>query len=255
MSKNIKLGNFNLLASAYKKSRPGYSNKILHLIQSLQFYNSSKISCLDLGSGTGIFTKQLAKISDKVVGVELSKEMIKNAYKIKNVRYINESANKVNFDQKFDVFTAASCFHWFNDFKISKLVKKNLKQYGYFLICYNSRDISGDVFLNKVENKIFSLSKKFNSRISSGQSNFVKKKINKFTKLSKLKGPLYFEFSHVENFSKKRYFTVWESSNEFRSKLGEENYNVFLSWLDQNFPNKGIKAKYKNKCWLLQKQY
>ena len=104
MSKNIKLGNFNLLASAYKKSRPGYSNKILHLIQSLQFYNSSKISCLDLGSGTGIFTKQLAKISDKVVGVELSKEMIKNAYKIKNVRYINESANKVNFNQKFDVF-------------------------------------------------------------------------------------------------------------------------------------------------------
>ena len=143
------------------------------------------------------------------------------------------------------MYLTASCFHWFNDFKISKLVKKNLKQYGYFLICYNSRDISGDVFLNKVENKIFSLSKKFNSRISSGQSNFVKKKINKFTKLSKLKGPLYFEFSHVENFSKKRYFTVWESSNEFRSKLGEENYNVFLSWLDQNFPNKGIKAKYK----------
>ena len=253
MSNKIELGNFNNLAKAYKKSRPGYSTHIISLLKLLLSSKSQKIKCLDLGSGTGLFTKEIAKISDHVTGVELSKEMIVNAYKIKNVKYLNFSADRVKLKEKFDIFSSASCFHWFNNSKIAKLVNANLKYNGLFIICYNSRKISKNPFLKKVEKKIYSLNKKFRSRISSGQSDFVKKKIIDFTKKSKLKGPIYFEFSHFEKFSKKRYFTVWESSNEFRNKLGNENYKIFLNWLNLNFPKKSINAEYVNKCWLLQK--
>ena len=253
MSNKIELGNFNSLAKAYKKSRPGYSTHIISLLKLLLSSKSQKIKCLDLGSGTGLFTKEIAKISYHVTGVELSKEMIKNAYKLKNVKYLNSSANSISLKEKFDIFSSASCFHWFNNSKIAKLVNTNLKDNGLFLICYNSRKISKNPFLKKVEKKIYSLNKNFKSRISSGQSDFVKKKIIDFTKKSKLKGPIYFEFSHFEKFSKKRYFTVWESSNEFRNKLGNDNYKIFLNWLNLNFPKKSINAEYVNKCWLLQK--
>ena len=104
-----------------------------------------------------------------------------------------------------------------------------------------------------MKKKITSLNKNFKSRVSSGQSEFVKRKIIRFSKISKLSHPFYLEFNHSENFSKKRYFTVWESSNEFRSKMGEKNYLIFLEWLEKNFPKHGINAEYINKCWVLQK--
>ena len=255
MSKNINLGNFNKLASAYRKSRPSYSKKIINLIKSFSNQNRNKITSLELGSGTGIFTKQISKISFKVIGIELSKEMIANAQKIKNVKYINTSADTVKLNSKFDFIFAASCFHWFNNSKISKLVKNNLKKNGFFLICYNSRNISGSSFLKSVEKKIFSLSKDFQSRVSSGKSAFVENKVKDFARISNLNGPLYFEFNHFEKFSNKRYLTAWESSNEFRSKLGQKNFLVFMKWLKKNFPKNGIKAEYINKCWLLQKLF
>ena len=253
MSKHIQLGNFNDLAKAYRESRPGYSKDIIYLLKSFFSSSNKKIKSLDLGSGTGLFTKEIAKISYHVTGVELSKEMIKNAYKLKNVKYVNSSADSICLKEKFDIFSSASCFHWFNNSKIAKLVNANLKDNGFFIICYNSRKISKDLFLKKVEKKIYSLNKKFKSRISSGQSELVKKKIIDFAKKSNLKGPIYFEFTHFEKFSKKRYFTVWESSNEFRNKLGNENFRIFLNWLNLNFPKKNINAEYVNKCWLLQK--
>ena len=253
MSKKIELGNFNNLAKAYRSSRPGYSKKIINLLKFFLPPGNKKINSLDLGSGTGLFTKEIAKISSHVTGVELSNEMIANACKLKNVKYLNFSADKVRLKKKYDIFSSASCFHWFNNNRMAKLTNTNLKDNGFFIICYNSRKISKNSFLKKVEKKIYSLNKNFKSRISSGQSDFVKKKIIDFAQKSKLRGPIYFEFTHFEKFSKKRYFTVWESSNEFRSKLGHENYLTFLNWLNLNFPQKGINAEYVNKCWLLQK--
>lgn len=253
MFNKIKLGNFNSLAKAYRQSRPGYSKDIVYLLKSFFPSSNKKIKSLDLGSGTGIFTKEIAKISYHVTGVELSKEMIKNAYKIKNVKYLNSSVESISFKEKFDIISSASCFHWFNNSKIAKLINANLKDNGLFIICYNSRKISKNPFLKKVEKKIYSLNKNFKSRISSGQSDFAKKKIIDFTKKSKLNGPIYFEFSHFEKFSKKRYFTVWESSNEFRNKLSNENYKNFLNWLNLNFPKKSITTEYVNKCWLFKK--
>ena len=253
MYSKVQLGNYDSLAKAYKKSSPGYSKDIIHLLKFLISSSNQRIKTLDLGSGTGVFTKEIAKISDHVTGVELSKEMIDNAHILKNVNYINHSVNSIRLKKKFDIFSSASSFHWFDNSKIAKFVNKNLKDNGFFIICYNSRKISKNKFLKKVEKKIYSLNKKFKSRISSGKSNFVRRKIIDFVKRTKLNGPIYFEFTHFEKFSKKRYFNVWESSNEFRNKIGFKNYKIFIKWLDRNFPKKGIKAEYTNKCWLLQK--
>ena len=119
MSNTIKLGNFNNLAKAYRESRPGYSKDIIFFLKTLLSSRRQKITSLDLGSGTGLFTKEIAKISDQVIGVELSKEMIANAYKINNVRYFNSSADNIKLKKKFDIFSSASCFHWFNNSKNS----------------------------------------------------------------------------------------------------------------------------------------
>ena len=246
----IKLGDFNKLADAYKKSRPGYSKDI-----GIFFRKIFKIkpNSLDLGSGTGIFTKELSKFSKKVIGIEPSSEMIKNAYKSRNISYKNTSGEKIRLKNKFDLITAASCFHWLDDKKISKTINFHLKDKGYFFITYNSRDISENNFLKRVENKIIRLNKKFKKRVSSGSSKYVKSKVYKFSKISKLNGPINLQFVHYEFFSKKRYITAWESSNEFRNKIGEKNFKIFINLINKEFPKNKIKAKYFNNCWLFQK--
>jgi SAM-dependent methyltransferase len=252
MSKKILLGNFNLLAKSYRKSRPQYSNKIIIFLKTI--FNNKKIISLDLGSGTGIFSRQLAKISKQVVGIEISKEMIKNAYKLNNIKYINSSVNNIRLKKRFDLITAASCFHWFDNFKINKIIENSLREGGFFFVVYNSRVIYEDPFLSRVEKKIISLNNSFKNRVSSGSSEFVNKKIINFTKVSKMNGPIFFQFYHNEKFSLERYLNVWGSSNEFRNKLGETKYQIFKDWLIKEFPSRGIIAKYINRCWLLQKK-
>jgi ubiquinone/menaquinone biosynthesis C-methylase UbiE len=198
MSKKILLGKFDRLAKSYRKSRPHYSNKIIIFLKTI--FNNKKIISLDLGSGTGIFSRQLAKISKQVVGIEISKEMIKNAYKINNIKYINSSVNSIRINKKFDLITAASCFHWFNNFRISKIIQNSLKEGGYFFITYNSRVICNDAFLSKVEKKIISFNSSFKNRVSSGSSEFVNKKIINFTKISKMNGPIFFSSTIMKNF-------------------------------------------------------
>jgi SAM-dependent methyltransferase len=253
MREKILLGNFDQLAKSYRKSRPHYSNKITKFLESI-FDKDKNIFSLDLGSGTGIFSRQLAKISKQVIGIEVSKEMIKNAYKINNIKYINSSVNNLKINKKFDLITSASCFHWFDNIKIKEIIQSNLREGGYFFITYNSRNIEGDTFLTNVEKKIISFTNSFKNRVSSGSSEFVNKKIINFVKISKINGPIFFQFQHKEKFSLKRYLNVWDSSNEFRNKLGERNYSIFKDWLIEEFPSGGISARYINRCWLLQKK-
>ena len=199
MLKKVLLGNFDQLAKSYRKSRPHYSSNITKFLK-LIFDKDKNIATLDLGSGTGIFSRQLAKISKKVIGIEISKEMIRNAYKINNIKYINSSVNNLKINKKFDLITSASCFHWFDNIKIKKIIQNNLSEGGYFFITYNSRNIQGDFFLTKVEKKIISFNSSFKNRVSSGSSDFVNKKIINFAKFSKINGPIFFQFQHNEKF-------------------------------------------------------
>jgi len=58
---------------------------------------------LDIGCGTGIITKEIAKLVRKVVAIDISKEMIKNAPKAKSIKYFVADATKLPFpDKSFD---------------------------------------------------------------------------------------------------------------------------------------------------------
>ena len=47
---------------------------------------------------------------------------------------IKISGEKIRLKNKFDLITAASCFHWLDDKKISKTINFHLKDKGYFLL-------------------------------------------------------------------------------------------------------------------------
>lgn len=73
---------------------------------------------LDVGSGSGNITALLAKKVPQghVVGIDSSLEMIHYATKqyqaIPNLRFLHANAEDFNLDEKFDLITSFTVFHW-----------------------------------------------------------------------------------------------------------------------------------------------
>ncbi|MBT2757512.1 class I SAM-dependent methyltransferase [Mesobacillus foraminis] len=97
--------------------------------------NLSDKSVLDLGCGTGHFSKYCAENgASKVIGVDISRNMIEQAEmynKNENIEYICVPIEELDLpNQKFDVIISSLAMHYIEDYsqlikKIRDLLKKN----------------------------------------------------------------------------------------------------------------------------------
>ncbi|MFH1566191.1 MAG: methyltransferase domain-containing protein [bacterium] len=96
---------------------------------------------LDLGCGTGKFGLKLAKMSNKVIGVDISENSIKIAnktakkYNIKTFDGIVDDFKKTKYKNYFDYILAINLIHHTNDAAvILKNINKALKKGGVFIV-------------------------------------------------------------------------------------------------------------------------
>lgn len=113
---------------------------------------------LDLGCGTGLLTKELAKKGAEVIGVDSSREMIQRAkVNYSNLKFQVEDAIKLPFENKFDTVFSNAVFHWIlNQKGLLEGIYKVLKKDG-LLVCEfgakgNIRKIE-DAFKKSIEAK------------------------------------------------------------------------------------------------------
>lgn len=122
--------------SSLKKGHPEATLSILSP------YIKTDASILDLGNGTGVGARQLCKNGfHTVIGVEPNSAMIKAAEEGRTegmctVKYLEGSVKKgLQFpENKFDLVTAFTGFHWYADPASIKEVSRVLKPNGYFFI-------------------------------------------------------------------------------------------------------------------------
>ncbi|RLI01159.1 hypothetical protein DRO38_05495 [Candidatus Bathyarchaeota archaeon] len=121
---------------------------------------------LDIGSGTGIVTRELAKRVKKVIGIDLSKDMIIEAIKKDNCEnlnvkpiYVQMDAQEMGFlDCTFDLITARMVFHHIENVKKGlKEVYRVLKRGGKFVLC---EGVPPDYKVRKRYEEIFALKEK-----------------------------------------------------------------------------------------------
>jgi ubiquinone/menaquinone biosynthesis C-methylase UbiE len=89
---------------------------------------------LDIGCGTGIATRQLKQYGFGVVGADKGIAMIRFARgKGDGIPYVVAPAHKLPFrGGEFDLVTAFTAFHWFEDGKSVREIKRVLKRGGIF---------------------------------------------------------------------------------------------------------------------------
>jgi SAM-dependent methyltransferase len=130
-------------ASTYEKYRPEYPNEFIeYLFSAIGLSDNSNIS--DIGSGTGILSRQLLEKGSRVFCVEPNVDMRKIAEKnlsaFHNFISVNGTAEQTSLqDKSIDYIAVAQAFHWFNVEKFKQECKRLLRLDGKVILVWNSR--------------------------------------------------------------------------------------------------------------------
>jgi SAM-dependent methyltransferase len=132
---------FSGRAETYAKYRPGYPDEMLQFLESLV---APPASVADVGSGTGILTRQLLKSGYEVWAVEPNEAMRAAAERTLSSypasRSIDGTAEATTLeDRAFDLITCAQAFHWFDRVQTRLEFSRILKSDGWVALLWNER--------------------------------------------------------------------------------------------------------------------
>lgn len=146
---------FNGMGKIYSKYRPSYPfNFIDYLFTDVGISQSSIIA--DIGSGTGILTRQLLEKGSRVYGIEPNANMrviaetnLKNFLGFTSVN--GNAENTTIDDNSVDYITVAQAFHWFDRERFKKECQRILKPGGKVILVWNVRDNKNELVIENYE--------------------------------------------------------------------------------------------------------
>ena len=132
----------------YSKYRPTYPKEFIDYINSIDGLDDKSIIA-DIGSGTGILSKQLLGIGKSIIAVEPNADMRRFAESIlgnfENFISVNATAENTTLcDRSVDLITVAQAFHWFDKDKFKEECKRILKPGGKVILVWNTRVLSDE---------------------------------------------------------------------------------------------------------------
>ena len=134
---------FSGKASYYTAGRPAYSEKLIEYLCSIGLSEQSIVA--DIGSGTGIFARQLLEKGAFVYCVEPNGDMRSAAGRelglFDKFVSVNGTASDTTLESNsIDLITCAQAFHWFNVEEFKAECKRILKPNGKVILIWNTRD-------------------------------------------------------------------------------------------------------------------
>ena len=136
---------FGSAAREYERGRPGYPDEVAELLRSELGVGPGR-SVLDVGAGTGKFTRLLARTGASVLAlepVEAMRTQLRAA--LPEIGLVGGSAEEIELrDGGVDVVTVATAFHWFDGARALAEFRRVLAPGGGLAIVWNARDQSVD---------------------------------------------------------------------------------------------------------------
>jgi SAM-dependent methyltransferase len=125
------------VAGAYERGRPGYPDEAVSWL-----VGDEPCDVVDLGAGTGKFTRALVAHGHRVVAIEPLEEMRAELMAaMPGVRALPGSAEAMPLaDASADVVASAQAFHWFDHDAALPEIARVLRAGGRIALVWNSRD-------------------------------------------------------------------------------------------------------------------
>lgn len=127
------------VAERYAQFRPYFHPVVIEQVRSFLHLANPVERSLDVGCGTGQSTLALKELSNTVIGVDVSSEMLEHARQAPGIEYIKASGEDLSFlkGNSFDLITCSMAYHWFDPDRFLKEVHRLLRDNGW-LIIYNN---------------------------------------------------------------------------------------------------------------------
>jgi ubiquinone/menaquinone biosynthesis C-methylase UbiE len=132
---------FSARVSDYAAYRPGYPDALFDYLTS-RHPPGDEVTVVDVGGGTGLFTRGLLRRGYRSIAVEPSREMREVAERdlMSNHRFCSLAGTAESLplkSQSIDLLTAAQAFHWFNAEHARAEFLRVLKPAGEVAIIWN----------------------------------------------------------------------------------------------------------------------
>ncbi|MGN1380919.1 MAG: class I SAM-dependent methyltransferase [Bacilli bacterium] len=133
----------------YSKYRPSYPKELFEFLT--KTYNLKSKDIVELGAGTGKFSKSASSYCNKIYYVEPNLDMITKGKEYcndcNNIIFVNNSAENTTLHNDIaDIVFAVQSFHWFDKTTVKEEVKRILKPNGYFAIVWNDWEDENNEF-------------------------------------------------------------------------------------------------------------
>jgi SAM-dependent methyltransferase len=125
-------------AERYAKSRPYFHPLAIARAQEVLGIETTLPLALDVACGTGHSTTALLSISERVVGVDLSFNMLASARKDKRIRYVQARAESIPLKSgTMPILSTALAFHWFDRQRFLGEAWRVLAEHGWLMVYTN----------------------------------------------------------------------------------------------------------------------
>ncbi len=224
---------FSGKADVYQKARPGYSPDLFACLEK-EFGVGPGSTAADVGSGTGILTRQLLEMGVKVFAVEPNPDMRRIAEQelgeFEGFISVVATAEHTTLDEgSVDFVFAASAFHWFDPIAFKSECQRILKPGGKVFLIWNETQLTDEI--RQGRKAIF---EKYSGKSAGGHKEKPGVKEAFFEgKLGEL------HFPNPSTYDRERFIRRALSSSYSLTKT-DEHYDEFVAELGQLFDNFAI---------------
>lgn len=249
-----KLGDYTGLSKTYSKFRPGYSETILTSLLSMLNKPVQNIDFVDVGAGTGIWTRMMANRGCKsVVAIEPNDEMRQCGEKDSegfSIVWRKGSGEQTGLENgSCDLLTMASSFHWVDFEKGVREFHRVLRKEGRFAALWNPRCVEMNPLLVAVESELYKIAPNI-KRVSSGRSGLTEELTQRLYECPLFEDVVFLEGRHTVNQTPEQYVGIWKSVNDIQVQAGSEKFDKFIDFVrseTQGIDN--IEVTYLTRVW------
>jgi len=250
----MKHGDFTGLAGDYARFRAGYAPQVVTATLGYVGRDPAAIDAVDVGAGTGIWTRMLADRGlHSVMAVEPNDDMREQGVESSRgtqILWRKGSAESTGLpDDSAHLVTMASSLHWADFDKACEEFHRILRTGGVFVALWNPRLIEANPLLVEIEAEITRL-KPDVQRVSSGRSGLTERLTEMLTAKPQFTDVLYVEGRHVVRQTLEQYMGAWRSVNDLQVQLGTELFARFLDATEKRIAGlTTIETTYLTRAW------